>query len=112
MGMSAEVVYLGADNQIGLVLSVDGQPLSDHTTITRAILEFGRGKTLLSANPYQTIDSNTDPSYFNFTDSEKLILKLGAATIAKGKHNVTLTIFTATYPGGLVFDTELGMTVQ
>lgn len=112
MGMSSEVVFLGADNEIGLALSVDGTTLADHTVITRAILEFGRGKTFMSGDPYLTIDSQSDASYFDFTDTAKLILKLGGATIHKGKHNVMLTIFTPAYTGGLVFDTELDMTVQ
>ena len=112
MSMSAEVSYVGAENQIGLILSIDGSQLIDHTVISRAILELGRGSTLLSANPYITVDSSITPSYFDFSDASKLILLLGDAPIPKGPHNVNLTIFTPAYPNGLVFDTELRVTMR
>jgi len=112
MSMSAEVSYVGAGNQIGLTLSVDGTVLSDHTVITRAVLELGRGATLLSASPYLTVDSQSTPGYFDFTDSSKLILLLGDAPIPKGPHNVNLTIYTPAYTNGLVFDTELRVTMR
>lgn len=111
MSMSAEVVYLGADNAISLTLSIDGQTLTDHTSITRAVLEFGRGTTNLSAAPYKTIDSSVDSQYFDFTLTNKIRILLGAATISKGRHNVTLTTYMPGYTDGLAFDTELDIKV-
>jgi len=107
MALSTEVVYEGYGNTIGLRLQVDGADLNDHRAITRAILEFGKGDTVLSPAAHLSIDSNTDPSYFDFTDPTKLILQLGAAGVPKGRHNVSLTVFLAAYPTGLSFGPAL-----
>ena len=69
MSLSTEIVYEGADNAIGLRLNVDGVEIADYTTITRVILEFGKGSTLLSPSAYTVLDSDTDDAYFVFTDS-------------------------------------------
>ena len=112
MSLSTEIVYEGYGNTIGLRLQVDGVTLTDHTTISRAILEIGKGDNLLSPAPYMTIDSDTDPSYFDFTDAQKLILVLGAAGIAKGRHNTSLTIYVPTYPDGLSFGPALDLRIR
>ena len=90
---------------------MDGVILADHTIITRAVLELGKDGTLLAADPYQTIDSGTDPTYFDFTDSSKLILLLGAAGVAKGRHTTSLTIYLPAYTGGLSFGQALDLRV-
>jgi len=112
MALSTEVVYEGADNVIGLQLAVDGTVLADHTVITRAVIELGKGTTLLAPDPYMTIDSDTYPSYFDFTDTSKLILQLGAAGISKGRHIGALTIYLPAYAGGLSFGEVLDLRVK
>ena len=111
MSMVQEVAFLQRDNQIDLTLLEDGTSIGDHTTITRAILLFGQGKNLLSPDPYLTLDSSTDPSYFDFTDASKLVLKLGAASVPKGPHNVSLVIYTTDFPNGAEWVPELRITV-
>lgn len=112
MALSTELVYNGYDNTIKLQLQVDGVVIADHTTITRAVLELGKGNTLLSPAPYQTIDSDIDPGYFDFTDATKLIIKLGAAALPSGRHNAELAIFMPGYTGGLSFGSTLDVRVQ
>ena len=112
MSLVEETVYLGRGNQIDLVLLEDGNSIGDHTDITRVVLLFGAGKTLLSPDPYLTIDSSIDPSYFDLTDAAKLIMKLGSASISKGRHNVTLVIYTADLPLGAEWEPKLVLTVR
>jgi hypothetical protein len=101
MSLVKETVYLGRDNQIDLVLSEDGTAIADHTVVTRAVLLFGGSDTLLAADPYLTIDSATDPSYFDFSDIAKLILTLGAAPIPKGRHHVRMVVYVSGAPSGV-----------
>jgi len=109
MPLSTEITYTGYDNAINLQLKVDGAIIADHSVITRAVLEVGKGDTLLSPDPYLTVDSDTEPTYFDFTDATKLILKLGGAEVPKGRHNATLTVFMPGYTGGLSFGSVLDL---
>ena len=111
MSLVKEMVYLGRDNQIDLVLLEDGSSIGDHTSITRAVLQFGRGDSLLAPDPFLEIDSSSDPAYFDFTDAAKLILKLGAASRPKGRHRVKLVIYTATLTNGAEWEPDLLFTV-
>ena len=110
--MSNEVVYDQYGNTIRLRLQVDGVDVADHRVITRAIVEFGRGETILSPDPYLVIDSSIDPTSFDLTDPTAFILKLGAASVPKGRHNVFLTVFLPAYTDGLSFGTALGIAVK
>jgi hypothetical protein len=112
MSLVSETVYLGRDNQIELVLLEDDNAIGDHTSITRATLFFGVGDSLLSPDPFLTIDSSTDSAYFDFTDPSKLILKLGAADLPKGRHHVRLVIYTAGLPNGASWEPGLMITVK
>ena len=112
MATSREVVYDTYGNVINLILQVDGQNMSDHRVITRCILKFGDTSSALSPAPYLTIDSSTDPSYFDFTDQNKLILKLGQAGLPKGRHNVSLIVYTPTYLTGLSFGPSIEVFVK
>lgn len=109
MALDSRVAYTGRDNEIHLTLLEDGASFGDHTQITRAVLEFGGGQTFMSPSPYLTLDSSVDSSYFDFTDATTLILKLGAATIAKGRHNVRLTVYTALLPNGATWEPMLDL---
>ena len=66
----ARTVYQGRNNVISLALRVNGVPI-DHTTITRVIL-YGD-------NAVFTLDSNVTPTYFDYTNTAYLNLKLGTA---------------------------------
>jgi len=112
MAQTTEVVYEGADNEVGLQLAVDNTVLPDHTVITRAVVQLGSGDTLLSPDPYMTLDSDINAAYFDLTDATKLILKLGAAGIAKGRHNAALIIYLPAYTGGLSFGPVLDLRVK
>lgn len=112
MALSVEYVYKGEDNTIGLQLAVDGVAIPDHTVITRCVLELGKGKTLLSPDPYMTVDSDIDSAYFDLTDTTKLVLKLGGSDISKGRHITSLTIYLPTYSGGLSFGPALDIRVS
>jgi hypothetical protein len=103
MATSREVVYDTYGNKINIILQVDGTTVPDHRVITRCVLKFGDASTILSPDPYLTIDSDTDAGYFDFTDQDKLILKLGDASLPKGKHNVTLIVYMPTYLNGISF---------
>jgi hypothetical protein len=112
MATSREVVYDQYGNVINLILQVDGQNVSDHRVITRCVLKFGDASSTLSPDPYLTIDSSVAPGYFDFTDQDKLIIKLGAASVPKGRHNVTLIVYMPTYPTGLSFGPSIEVFVR
>ena len=110
MPLSSEVVYNGSDNPIALRFKVNGAVLADHSSITRVILELGKGDTILSADPYMTIDSSVDPDLFDLTEPAETLLALGAAGLSKGRHLASITIFLPAYPGGLSYGTVLEIT--
>lgn len=98
--MIDEIVYLGRNNYVHLSLSVTDPaiiPLTpviiDHTTLTRCQILVG---TLL-------IDSAVFPSYFDFTNDNKLILKLGESQLTAGRYVSTLIIFNNENPLGIVW---------
>lgn len=112
MATSREVVYDQYGNVINLILQVDGETISDHRVITRCVLKFGAGDSILSADPYLTVDSDTSPGYFDFTDQDKLIVKLGEASVPKGRHNVSLIVYMPTYLTGLSFGPSIEVFVR
>lgn len=111
MPLINEKVYLGRDNTIDLELLEDEGAIGDHTDIARVVLVFGQGETSLSPAPYLEIDSLDEPALFDFTDSTKLILKLGAASIPKGRHTVRLVIYLSGLTNGATWEPQLQMTV-
>lgn len=87
-----ETVYLGRDNAIELRLTSDGVAIT-HTSITRVQLQIGA--TLL--------DSQAQPTFFDFTAADRLKLKLGSAGLAVGRKTATLIIYDALHANGLVW---------
>lgn len=87
-----ELVYNGRDNTIALRLSSDGVTLK-HTLITRCQLLIGG--TLL--------DSNITPTYFDLTLIDRIVFKLGSASLTVGKHQATLYVFDAAHTNGVVW---------
>lgn len=79
---STEVIYIGRDNEIVLKLSVN-EVLINHSVITRCQLKVGN----------YLFDSTLSPNIFDFTQSDKIIFKLGTQTIPVGKYVGKLYIF-------------------
>ena len=98
-----ETVYNGSDNTIELQLTEDGVPMPDHSIITRCVAD-------LSGNA-SAIDSAVTPQYFDMTNSDRIILKFGAAGLSKGKYWMTLTIYTSTQTNGVVWSPVVRLTV-
>jgi hypothetical protein len=87
-----EIVYLLRDNTIALSLSTDNVAIA-HNSITRCQVTVGA--TL--------IDSNVSPTWFDLTQTDRLVLKFGASGLTAGRYTATLMIFDATHTLGLVW---------
>lgn len=77
-----EIVYTARDNTIELSLSTNGEAIT-HTVITRCQVKVGT--TLL--------DSAVNPAYFDRTNADRLILKLGDAGLVAGTYTAKLYIY-------------------
>ena len=87
-----EEVYIGRDNTIILSLTSNKVAIN-HQIITR--VQVQAGATLL--------DSNSKPDYFDFSTTDKLILKFGPAGLTAGHYPATLYIFDAGNINGRVW---------
>jgi hypothetical protein len=87
-----ETVYIGRDNTIELALTIDGNVIN-HTLITRVQLIMGG----------TVLDSDVSPAFFNFANPDRLIMRLGGAGFAAGRHSATLIIYDAGSPNGIVW---------
>lgn len=85
MGYLKETVYTNKANTIDLVLKNNGVALPDHTVITRVLLEFDQGQA--------AIDSQTDPAYFDLTNTDRIVLKLSQAGLAAGRYEMTVNVY-------------------
>ena len=90
--MSIEAtIYRGYDNAIELSLTLSGIAI-DHSAITRVVLTIGA----------VSLDSQTT-TYFDFTHPDRLVMLLGMAGLAAGRHAATLIIYDSAHPNGLVW---------
>lgn len=112
MSLILENVYSARDNVIDLVLTEDGTTMADHSVITRIVLELGAGETFLSAAPHMTIDSSVNSEYFDLTQTDKIVLKLGDAGIPIGRHITKMSIYTPTYPDGATWEPWIELDVK
>ena len=87
-----ELVYLDRDNEIVLRLSSDGTTIT-HSGLTRVQLLVG--DTLL--------DSQVTPALFDFTQADRLILKLGESDLTPGRYAATIYVFDDTHTLGLMW---------
>lgn len=87
-----ELIYLDRDNEIVLRLSSDGATIT-HSGLTRVQLLVG--DTLL--------DSQVTPALFDFTQSDRLILKLGTSSLTAGRYTTTIYVFDETHTLGLMW---------
>lgn len=92
--MLEEKVFNGRGNTIEIALYV-GSSILTHTTITRAQLEIGA----------TTLDSNTpaEAAFFDFTEEDRIILRLGDAGLTAGAQVARLIVFDATFTDGVVW---------
>jgi len=95
-------VYNGAGNAIDLQLTEDGVVLPDHSLLTRAVLDLDGA---------ESIDSDTDPAYFDLTQTDKISLLLGNAGLLEGRYWATLTVYSADHPGGLAWQPAIKLKV-
>ena len=77
-----EIVYTARDNTIELSLSTNGEAIT-HTVITRCQVKVGT--TLL--------DSAVNPTYFDRTNADRIILKFGDAGLVAGIYTAKLYVF-------------------
>ena len=87
-----EYVYSKHDNIIALTLSIDGIPI-DHIGIAQVELYVGA----------ELISSIDHPTYFDTSNSDKLIIKLSDAGIIPGRYKTRLIIYDLNNPDGLVW---------
>ena len=111
MSQVIEQVYAGRDNTITLTLSEDGIPVADHTQFIRVVLKVGV-QGLLTDNEIVTFDSNSNPSYFDLTQSDSITIKLGQATLPKGRHWCDLILYTGSSPNGVVWEPKMEINFQ
>ena len=90
-----EVVYLGRDNSIDLLFMVDGN-VADISGAERVTIEFGD----------VTVDSDTSPDAFDWSDGEDgiLYLTLGEESIPVGSYNALIVIYDTIFTDGVVWD--------
>lgn len=79
-----------------------GASIIDHTQITRAQLVVDRTTVL---------DSETAPDLFDRTQTDRLILRLGAAGLALGHHTAKLITYDGTNPLGVLWNTPIRLIV-
>ncbi len=93
-----ETIYIGSDNVIARQLTDNGKAITNHSAITRLIVNIG----------VYEFDSLINPTYFNLGLTDRIELKLGSAGIVEGKYLCSIKAFTATstlgtsYPAFLV----------
>jgi len=98
-------IWLGRDNTIEFKLLLEGTPITDHTTITRVQIDLNEGTYV--------IDSNTNPSWFDLTNTDRIILDFGAVTgIPAGNYSVEIVVYSADYPNGLIWDETSKITFE
>ena len=88
-----EVVYLGYDNTIDLLLEADGVAV-DLVNVNRAVLTFGA----------YTIDSDVTANIFTWTGlgvTGKMRIKLGGQSIVSGTYKATLVLYDVINTNGI-----------
>lgn len=88
-----EIVYNGYRNTIEIAISIEGSTVPiNHNLLTRCQLNMNG----------VLLDSAVNPTYFDKTLPDRLILKLGSAGLAAKNYNATLIVFDDTSVEGLV----------
>jgi hypothetical protein len=94
--MITEIVYLGHNNTIDLLLKADGVAV-DLSSVTRMVIELNNGTE---------IDSVDNPAAFDWTTgiTGKLSLSLGDEVIAAGRYSAVLVVYDPTNLDGIVWN--------
>lgn len=103
--MNTELIHNGYDNINEYILLADGIALADASAITRMVL------LLTGDAATDTVDSDINVAAFdwagtttyNGASAALLKLKLGGLSLAAGRREGTLVVYSADYPGGLVW---------
>lgn len=101
MAAIEESVYTSRDNTNELVLEVDKRPIV-HSDITRVQIRLS-GSVVL--------DSDTSPALFDLSHADRLVLHLGQAGLAVGRHRGQLVTWDAAHPNGLVWEPDIVLRV-
>lgn len=88
--MTTEVVYLGRDNTVDLLLKADGSA-QDLSGVTRMVLVVG--------------DAEIDSDAFDWDTGTtgKVVLALGDETISEGTYTAWLVVYDGSNPDGIVW---------
>jgi hypothetical protein len=92
--MTTEVVYLGRDNTVDLLLKADGSA-QDLSGVTRMVLVVGETE----------IDSDLSPDAFDWDTGTtgKVVLALGDESLSEGTYTAWLVVYDASNPDGIVW---------
>lgn len=96
-------VFKGKSNTCFLFLKKDGEPIPDHTVVTRLKIRTGRGNVV--------VDSQVNPEFFDFTNTDKIVLKLGMSSIPEGNYESTVTVYDSLHVDGLAWTPKIRMNV-
>lgn len=97
--MNTETIYLGRDNSIDLILTVDDVP-EPLTAVTKMAVIVG-AVTVESTNGATAPIRWAGEGY----DTGEVRLVLGMQTIPEGKHEAALVVYDAANPEGVVWTT-------
>lgn len=92
----------GTDTESTFVLSVNTVIIA-HNLITRA--------RLVLTGSVMALDSAASPSAWDFTNTGKLVVKLGRGDLLPGRYRGRLVTHDAGHSNGLAWDTDLEITV-
>jgi len=95
--MEYEIVYLGHDNRIDILLKADGSAV-DLSSVTRMTLTFG--SVLIDSD-----NGDTDPIKWAKPGYEtgEVRISLGSQSIAAGDYRAPLLVYDPTNPNGIVW---------
>lgn len=105
MACTVDKVYIGLANSIDKELTEDGVSI-DHSLITRV-------RVFLNDDADTIIDSQSQPSLFDWDLNPWLSMKLGLSSpaIAEGAYNASLVVHDSTNPQGIMWALPLNIQV-
>jgi hypothetical protein len=95
------LVPSGLNNTQELQLLINSD-IIDHTQMSRVQLVVDRTTTL---------DSSVAPTLFDFTQTDRLVLKLGSAGLPLGFHTAKLITYDGANPLGILWNTPIRLIV-
>lgn len=92
----------GTDTESEITLSIDGVVI-DHSLINRA--------RLVLVDSTLTLDSDTYPAAWDFSDPAKIVFKLGCGDLVNGRYRGQLVTHDVDHPKGMAWDNELEISI-